>query len=290
MVTADLPEPQGQTVVAVAPDGEPVRIRVRVCWYGESHKGTAAIPIVAVDLLEHFDGKDLIGKLNDSVSRDAARAITHYLFIHRIGDEVLLAVLVPASELVLLWIKQQDKVREIGRTAELREFQKEFRKDGPVPTLWLQIGPESSAVIDEFWYYPGVIDLLRWDLADAAIQLPEEVRVAPAKLFDGALRRITINAFEANAAAKADCIRHHGTNCQICGMDFGRVYGPEAAGLIHVHHLKPISAISREYQIDPVRDLLPVCHNCHAVLHLGGKHRTVDEVKRMLNGGGVATL
>jgi hypothetical protein len=32
--------------------------------------------------------------------------------------------------------------------------------------------------------------------------------------------------------------------------------------------------------VDPVADLRPVCPNCHAVIHLGGACRSIDEVRQ----------
>lgn len=55
-----------------------------------------------------------------------------------------------------------------------------------------------------------------------------------------------------------------------------------AEGFIHVHHLRPLSLIGNESEVDPVEDLRPVCPNCHAVLHLGGQCRTLDEVKQLM--------
>jgi 5-methylcytosine-specific restriction protein A len=60
------------------------------------------------------------------------------------------------------------------------------------------------------------------------------------------------------------------------------VFGPEAEGFIHVHHLIPLSTIGTEYLVDPINDLRPVCPNCHAVIHLGGGSRSIDEVREML--------
>jgi 5-methylcytosine-specific restriction protein A len=60
------------------------------------------------------------------------------------------------------------------------------------------------------------------------------------------------------------------------------VFGPDASGFIHVHHLTPLSEIGQEYLVDPVRDLRPVCPNCHAVIHLNGEIRTIEEVRKML--------
>lgn len=36
---------------------------------------------------------------------------------------------------------------------------------------------------------------------------------------------------------------------------------------IEVHHIKPISEIGSEYVVDPEKDLIPVCFNCHSMLH-----------------------
>jgi 5-methylcytosine-specific restriction protein A len=46
----------------------------------------------------------------------------------------------------------------------------------------------------------------------------------------------------------------------------------------------PISTIGEEYQLDPVKDLVPVCPNCHAMLHRGidGKVLTVEELKVLI--------
>jgi hypothetical protein len=68
----------------------------------------------------------------------------------------------------------------------------------------------------------------------------------------------------------------------VCGFDFGAVYGAEFAGFIHVHHLRPLSEIRGEYVVDPVADLCPVCPNCHAVIHHGGRVRSVEEVRQLL--------
>lgn len=113
--------------------------------------------------------------------------------------------------------------------------------------------------------------------------LPEEVEATPT-LFEGAVRQITVNAYERNPVARQKCIKVHGTTCCVCGFNFGAVYGPEAEGYIHVHHVRALSETDGEYAVDPIKDLRPVCPNCHAVLHLGGECRSIDEVIKMLNG------
>lgn len=97
--------------------------------------------------------------------------------------------------------------------------------------------------------------------------LPEEVVETPA-LWEGAVSRITVNAYERDPEARRRCIEHYGAKCVACGSVFGKQYGEVAEGMIHVHHLKPISEIGKSYVVDPIQDLRPVCPNCHAVIHL----------------------
>lgn len=117
--------------------------------------------------------------------------------------------------------------------------------------------------------------------AEAGSVLPEEI-VQTDGLVEGAIRTITINAYERNPEARRRCIAHYGASCMACGFDFGTTYGEFADGFIHVHHVKPLSEIGTEYVVDPVADLRPVCPNCHAVIHLGGSCRSIDEIRRLL--------
>ena len=91
---------------------------------------------------------------------------------------------------------------------------------------------------------------------------------------------VMVNRYERSAVARQKCKERYGTKCFLCDLEMGNFYGPEVAGLIHVHHLDPISSAERE--TDPVRDLRPVCPNCHAVIHSRRPPRTIEEVKEML--------
>jgi 5-methylcytosine-specific restriction endonuclease McrA len=112
-------------------------------------------------------------------------------------------------------------------------------------------------------------------------QFPQEID-EPRLYMEGASNQISVNAFERNPEARRQCIQHFGADCCICGFNFGSVYGSEVEGYIHVHHLVPLSEIRGEYIVDPVKDLRPVCPNCHAVLHLGGRNRKIEEVRQMV--------
>ena len=134
---------------------------------------------------------------------------------------------------------------------------------------------------------------IRDDIADALLNLEEwkneglafaEEILPNRKHTEGAQRVVYVNARERNRHARLDCIAHHGAKCAVCGLVFAEKYGPKAKGLIHVHHLTPLQNIDKQYQVNPVEDLRPVCPNCHAVIHYkqGDSPREIDEVKEML--------
>lgn len=101
-------------------------------------------------------------------------------------------------------------------------------------------------------------------------------------VFEGAKKEIVVNRYERSREARDKCIAVNGCKCAVCGMDFEKVYGEIGRGFIHVHHIVPISSIGKEYKLDPVKDLVPVCPNCHAMLHRKEPPHTIQELKEML--------
>lgn len=95
---------------------------------------------------------------------------------------------------------------------------------------------------------------------------------------EGAKKRVTVNSYERDPEARLACIAHYGTTCQCCGFDFEEVYGEHGKGFIHVHHVKALSTLGEGYKLNPVKDLIPLCPNCHAMVHRGNKLLQVSEL------------
>jgi len=79
-------------------------------------------------------------------------------------------------------------------------------------------------------------------------------------------------------------IEYHGTRCKICGFDFERVYGERGKGFIEIHHTKSLNTLDEEMVIDPKKDLIPVCANCHRIIHREKNNvLSINEMKKLLD-------
>jgi len=96
---------------------------------------------------------------------------------------------------------------------------------------------------------------------------------------------ITVEIIKRSAAARQACLDKQGYTCKICSFDFEKRYGAVGKNFIEVHHLESVTTLSLRdgyAGTDPEKDLLPVCSNCHAMLHKKRPAFTPDEIKANL--------
>jgi 5-methylcytosine-specific restriction protein A len=143
-----------------------------------------------------------------------------------------------------------DAMFESGRTIAPSE-------EAKLRALWSELGPEQSS---------------------------DPTHAVPGTYPEGAASRIEVNRYERSPDARRDCIKHRGTTCEVCGFSFGAVYGDIGKDFIHVHHIVPVSQFGQDYRLNPVRDLVPLCANCHAMAHRGSVStpRSVAELKAII--------
>lgn len=99
---------------------------------------------------------------------------------------------------------------------------------------------------------------------------------------EGSVTTVKVNAYERNQAARRECLNLFGHGCMVCGFDFNKFYGKIGKEFIHVHHKIELSSIGQSYSIDPKSDLVPVCPNCHAMLHKRKPAYSIDELKKII--------
>lgn len=175
---------------------------------------------------------------------------------------------------------------------------KEFQRDGKITTPLLNKLFESKhtrddEVEEEFLYLCNMLNIepsksIRsyWrvnfnelfnieGLSTGETGFPEEIGT----YVEGATKSVLVNRYERSSKARAKCLAHYGYTCRVCQFDFEKVYGEIGKNFIHVHHIVPLSLCNEEYRVDPVRDLRPVCPNCHAMLHMGNPPLTLEELR-----------
>lgn len=99
---------------------------------------------------------------------------------------------------------------------------------------------------------------------------------------EGAKIRVEVNRYERSPTNRAACIAHYGCTCRVCGFDFAKQYGMLGTDYIEVHHRVPVSAMGGSYRVDPIKDLVPVCANCHAMLHRAQPPLTVEALSEII--------
>ncbi len=99
---------------------------------------------------------------------------------------------------------------------------------------------------------------------------------------EGAKMHITVNAYERNPEARRACLRHHGYSCKACGINFEETYGEIGKDFIHVHHIVELNTPGRQQLTNPITDLIPVCPNCHAMLHRETPCLTVEQLRQKI--------
>ncbi len=99
---------------------------------------------------------------------------------------------------------------------------------------------------------------------------------------EGKKLKATVNRYERNPINRKLCLEKNGYSCCVCGMNFEDIYGPLGHKFIHVHHIVPVSQMGEGYVINPETDLVPVCPNCHAMLHRKDPPYTPEELKEIM--------
>lgn len=88
--------------------------------------------------------------------------------------------------------------------------------------------------------------------------------------------------YERDPVARRLCIDHYGWDCLACQFNFWKRYGDLGLDYIHVHHVIPISSYKSSYRVNPITDLVPLCPNCHSMVHRTKETLPVKELQRIL--------
>lgn len=146
--------------------------------------------------------------------------------------------------------------------------------------LWYAKDEKSAAFVQT------VLEYIETESSNELLQEETNPQVIPEEYKENGIgEKVLVNKYERNPVARRKCIELYGTKCAICGFDSAKVYGDEFKDKIEVHHIVPINEVKKEYKVDPEKDLIPVCPNCHTMLHSkmsNGKMPTIDELRKLI--------
>lgn len=142
----------------------------------------------------------------------------------------------------------------------------------------ISIKPEVLSLLESNWF-----DFIRENKYIGNAFVSNDVLSDETESFmEGKSKEVTQTRYERNPQARKTCLKHHGYSCQICKFNFEKTFGEIGKGFIHVHHINAIAGFGKEYEIDPKNDLIPVCPNCHAMIHSKRPAFIIDEIKDII--------
>ena len=109
---------------------------------------------------------------------------------------------------------------------------------------------------------------------------------AERELTEGERKHTEFERLHRNPALRQACINKYGYQCQCCGMNFAEMYGDElGARFIEVHHLKMLSTYDESRPADYMENLVPLCANCHAMIHhIEGSEHPLRDLRQAYRG------
>jgi hypothetical protein len=119
---------------------------------------------------------------------------------------------------------------------------------------------------------------IRWTLAGCKFS-----EIAEDTIFEEGERfSVSSTAIERNPLARKKCIDHYGYTCFACDINMESKYGAIGRDFIHVHHRTDLALTLGAHRVDPIRDLIPLCPNCHSMVHKEKPAIPVEKLKRLL--------
>ncbi|MBP2146117.1 5-methylcytosine-specific restriction protein A [Methanofollis sp. W23] len=104
----------------------------------------------------------------------------------------------------------------------------------------------------------------------------------PEEYIEGMERKRVQTYYERNPRLRAEALKVHGTKCAVCGFDFSEAYGTIGEGYIEIHHKNPVASYEGEVAVNPETDLVPVCANCHRMIHRRKKLLSVEDLRKIM--------
>jgi putative restriction endonuclease len=100
---------------------------------------------------------------------------------------------------------------------------------------------------------------------------------------EGSVQTVFTTVYERDPALRGQALSIHGYTCFGCGCNFEERYRVHGRGFIHIHHLKPLHSLGGPQSVNPKTDMIPVCPNCHCMIHRRKRHTlSLEELRKIV--------
>lgn len=253
-----------QWITAKTPLGQPVKMKVRICWRPRG-TGDAGRRGVAAQLRARLVNDNWDDTLKSIVDHEADNGATHFLVVHRDGATFTHAALIPLSELPAIWRKQRDISASLIKRGKLGNRSKNHAQNGASPTIWLmdKRSPDAHAVPDALWSWPGVQDVVRYPIPGHGTAMDDTFDDCPGLGLaeigsDGAPKHMVMRSqVKRDPAVRRKVLERAAGGCERKGCSLKRDY----LGFLDVHHILGVE------KSDRVWNCVALCPNCHRDAH-----------------------
>lgn len=266
-VFADERIPSGKAVqqfVSVrAPEGQTLKMRVRLCWR-RGGRNLNEKKYSAAQLIARLRPGGWDSTLEYLADRDRQHGVTHNLLVQRDGDDIIYAALLPVEAVGAIWRRQREVSNELQRRGSMGRIKKNHAENGSSPTLWLQDdrAPDAHQVPDMLWQWPGVIDIAKiapkaggGDFDDTFDDCPAPDYSALGR--DGGERRPVLRSEVRRDPRVRQAVLARASGCEREGCGERRSF----SGFLDVHHILGVEKSDRAW------NCVALCPNCHREAH-----------------------
>lgn len=256
-------EAEQQFVSAKTPEGQHLKMRVRLCWR-RGGRNLNEKKYSAAQLIARLRPGGWDATLDYLAERDRRHGVTHNLLLQRDGDEIIYAALIPLEAVKAIWLRQRELSNELQRRGSMGRIKKNHAENGSSPTLWLQDerAPDAHQVPDALWGWPGVIDIAKISPQAEGGGLDDTFDDCPAPDYaalgrDEGERRPVLRSEVRRDPRVRQAVLERASGCEREGCGERRSF----AGFLDVHHILGVEKSDRPW------NCVALCPNCHREAH-----------------------
>ncbi|MGN8124564.1 HNH endonuclease [Pseudomonas sp. 22082] len=249
-----------QLVSATSPEGERLKMRVRLCW---RRRTTEELKYSAAQLRARLVDEDWDKTMHMTMQRDLNQGITHNLILQRDGALIVYAALIPTRELKGIFDAQARISQELIDSGQMKNLKKNHAKNGSSPTVWLmdERSPAAHKVADVLWSWRDVVDLMKLPMEPPIIDdAMDDCPVTPNYIDFGTdtpvQRTVLRSEYRRDRKVRA-AVLARAESCERLGCMSQRFY----KSFLDVHHILGIKSG------DQVWNCVALCPNCHRDAH-----------------------